>query len=278
MKNLFWHKIGTLVVFNTDYILLSIYTSLQVVAVYSTYLLVYVMIITVVGILSPVLAPMIGKFIAHNNKKNIYDYWNKLHVLYVYIGTVVVIVTYYMLNPFISLWMGDIFLLPTLTVVLILINLYVQITRSMLEVFKTNSGFYDDVYNPVLESIINLVVSLILVQEIGLNGVIIGTICSNIITIYILKPAATFVRCFDKKVKDYIYVYSKYVLLTLVSIYASNSAVNYFGLIASIDSWIVWTWVTIKIFLIVVLTTGVIFSLDRVYREFMVNIWLKKQT
>lgn len=267
MKNLFWHKVAGLVVYNTDYILLAKFTSLRVVALYSSYLLVYTVILTIVGILTPVLTPKIGQYIAKNKKKEIYEYWEKLHLLYMMAGIILVTVSYYMVNPFIKLWMGEDYLLPSTTVLLILINLYVQITRNMTEAFKSNSGFYDDIYNPILEAIINFVISFILVQKIGLNGVLIGTISSNIVIIYILKPMLVFIRCFDKKIKDYVIIFGKYLFLTFLILFVSNIILKNIYEVEKINSWLVWIENAIKITGIVTIVTSALFLLDRVFRE-----------
>lgn len=275
MKNLFWHSIAGLVVYNTDFILLSKFTSLETVAIYSTYLIVYQMILTTIGILTPVLTPRIGKFIAQHNKLEIYKYWEKLHLLYMIVGTIITITSYYMLNSFIRLWMGLEYVMPILTISLLLVNLFFQMTRCMMEVFKTNSGFYDDIYNPILESIINLVISLVLVQKIGLNGVIIGTISSNIVIVYILKPVMVFIRCFDKKVLDYIFIYTKYMLLVGTTIVISKRAMEYFNLITTIDSWFNWIISAIKTTGVIGVITGIVFLLDGIFRIEVIKVLRK---
>ena len=217
MKNMFWHKSAEMIVFNTDYILISIFTSLKIVAVYATYILVYNMILTIVNVILPVITPYIGRFIAKNNISNIFSLWKNLHSFYVFIAVVVSIVTFYTINSFVYLWMGKEYILDEMTVFLIVVNLYLTISRSMVETFKNNMGIYNDIYNPILESLINLISSLILVKYYGLKGVILGTIISNLAIIYISKPLVLF-KAFKKTFKDYILIYFKYTLLTIITI------------------------------------------------------------
>ena len=275
MKNMFWHKIGSLVVFSTDTILLAQFVSLRVVAIYSTYLIVYQMILTIIGILTPVLTPRIGKFIANHIKKDIYNYWKKLHIFYLYASIILVVVTYFTINPFVNLWMGEEYLLPSLTIFLLLINLFISIIRSMIEVFKVGSGFYDDIYNPILESIINLVISFILVQKMGLNGVIIGTIASNIIIIYFLKPLMVFLRCFDKTFMDFIKDYLYFILLSMSTIIISYFLVKYLYINFIAINWIMWMILVIKILLTTFCVTTVIFLLDKHFRNLLKSIYLR---
>lgn len=227
-KNLFWHQLAGVIVFNTDYIILSKFTSLSIIGVYSSYLIIYQMIMVLIGILSSVLTPNIGKYVVGKEKSEIYQKWNKLYIFYFYISTFLITCTYYLIGPFIKLWLGDEYILPKLTVILILINLFIQMTRGITETFKTVSGFFDDTYVPLLESILNFTFSLILVQKMGLNGVIIGTLISNIGIILLLKPMLVFRRCFDKRKIDYLKVLCNYLLLSFISIFLCSYLIEKF--------------------------------------------------
>lgn len=56
-----------------------------------------------------------------------------------------------------------------------------------------------------------------MVQKLGLNGVIIGTVASNLVVILFLKPILTFIRCFDRTAMDYLRDFSKKLALTGVA-------------------------------------------------------------
>ena len=275
MKSLLWHKIGTLVVFNTDVILLAQFTSLKVVAIYSTYLIVYQLILTIIGILTPVLTPKIGKYIAQHSVEDSYSLWKTLHLLYLYFGTVLVIVSYYMINPFIELWMGEDYLLAKFTIFLLMINLFINITRVMVEVFKDGFGFFEDIYNPILESIINLVVSFILVQSMGLNGVIIGTICSNIIVIYFLKPLLVYMKCFKKDIKYFFIDYSKFLTLSTISIFFSIYILNQLDIVLSINNWLTWIATSLKSLLVISIITLVVFIMNKDFKRLLIKLYIK---
>ncbi|MGL5056236.1 MAG: lipopolysaccharide biosynthesis protein [Fusobacteriaceae bacterium] len=274
IKNLFWHKIGTLVVFNTDFIVLSKFISLSIVGIYSSYLIVIQLIMTIINVGTPVIVPIIGKFIAENtnNKDKIYDYWKRIYIIYTFISTIIIFCTYILINPFVKLWLGDTYLLPQLTVILILINFFIQVTRGPIEIFKTNSGFFDDTYAPALEAGINLVISLILVQRMGLNGVLIGTLASNVVVVLFLKPILTFKRCFEKSADDYIKDFSKNIISSLTVFLLLNLLFKKINLIASINSW---TNFVISGFLIFILTTIVSCVVFLLNKDFRMNI-LKK--
>ena len=275
IKNLFWHKIGGLVVFNTDLILISKFTSLEIVGIYASYQIIIQVLKTVVDISINVLSPRIGRFIAQHTKSEIYNYFKKFNIFYCSTSTFLTYCTYILINSFVSLWIGNDILLDNFTVKLISFNIWVILFRKILEKFKEGAGFFDDIKSPILESIINFVVSVVLGLEMGLDGVIIGTIVSNIIVILIYRPILVFERCFDKNWKDYIKVYGNYFVLTTISFIALNFITKLF-IQGNINSWLEWIIYAIKISSISFIVITLIFLTNKDFRNLIKeNIRLK---
>lgn len=266
LKNLFWHKVGGLIVYNTDLILISKFISLEIVGVYASYLMVIQMIIAILNIILNVLKPRIGKFIAEHNEEDIFFYFKNLNILFLGISILFTFCTYKLIDDFIILWLGKEFVLSKLTVFLILINLFVQSFRGIIDIFKDGFGFFDDIQLPIIESIINLIISIILVQIIGLNGVIIGTICSNILIIFIAKPIVVFKRCFNRDFSTYFKIYGNYIVLLIISFISCNYMANIINL-NFILSWINWIFRGIILISISGVTIFVIFLSNRNFRN-----------
>lgn len=239
LKNLFWHKIATLVVLNTDLILISKFISLEIVGIYASYQVVIQMLSSVINIVLNVLKPKIGKFIAENNKEKIFSYWKNLNILSLFSSVLFSFCTYKLINDFIILWIGNELILSKSIIFLIMINLFVQSFRGITDIFKDGSGFFDDIHLPISEAIINFIISIILVQYIGLNGVVIGTIVSNILIICIAKPILVFKRCFEKDIKDYIKIYGNYLILIIISLLSCNFILKFISL-KTVNSWFDW--------------------------------------
>lgn len=222
MKKLFWHRLSGLIVNNTDYIILSKFVSLSIVGIYSSYLMVVQMILATTGILTPILLPKIGLLISQKSKEEVYEYWWKSYSFYIFLATVVITSTYILMPLFIKLWLGEEFILPRFTQILILINLYITLIKGIIDVFKNSFGFFEDIYTPIIEGLINFLVSIILVKNYGLDGVIIGTISSNIIVVIILKPILIFKNCFIRSLRDYLKKGTNLFILSILSFYISN--------------------------------------------------------
>lgn len=272
-KNLFWHKVAGVIVFNTDYIILSKYVSLAIVGVYSSYLMVYQMLIVLIGIISNVLTPNIGKYVAEKTKEEIYKKWYELYKIYNIISTFLVICTYYLIVPFVKLWLGQEYLLSKITIMLIMINLFIQMTRGVTETFKITSGFFDDVYSPFLEGVLNLIFSLILVKTIGLNGVIIGTLISNVVVIIILKPILVFKRCFNQLILNYFKVFFKNIFLSIFSWILVEICIRILKLdLENIINWKSWILMAFVIALLSLIFTGILFLSQKDNRKILKKI------
>ena len=266
LKNLFWHKIAGLVVFNTDLILISKFISLEIVGIYASYQMIEQMLLAILGIVLNVLSPMVGKYIAIYTKEEIYNYWKKLNILFLSISIIFSYCTYYLINGFVSLWLGKNYIFSDITVLLICIDLFIRCFRGVTDIFKDGSGFFDDIHLPIAEAAINFISSLILVFYLGLNGVIIGTILSNILIICIAKPMLVFKRCFNKSHKEYIKVYGNYFLLIIFSLVLSKFLLNYIPII-EIYTWVDWLKKAVLITSIVSTITLFIFSFNKDFRE-----------
>lgn len=275
IKNLFWHKIGSLVVFNTDLILISKFVSLSVVGIYASYQMVIQIVNTIVGIGVGVVSPKIGKYIAEHKKNEVYFLFKKSNILFFMIALFFSYCVFILINHFMILWLGNEFLLSKITLVLISINLFIGIARWNLEVYKNSFGFFDDIKSPMYESIINLVISIILGFKIGLDGIIIGTMVSNIIVILTYKPILVFERCFDKDWKEYVKVYGNYIFLLFVSLGILSVVTKPF-LRTEINSWFEWIVYAAIISVISIVVLLIIFLLNKEYREIVKEYILKK--
>lgn len=135
-----------------------------------------------------------------------------------------------------------------------------------MEIFKDGSGFFDDIQLPISEAVINFVLSIILVQYVGLNGIIIGTIASNVLIIFIAKPIMVFKRCFDRNTKDYIKIYGNYLILIIVSLLSCNYILKFIPL-KNVNSWFDWIINGVIVGSITFITVFIVFLSNKDFRN-----------
>lgn len=257
-------------------ILISKFVSIEIVGIYASYQLILQMISMLVNVIISVIRPKLGRFISLNLNEKIYELFRKINILFLYLGILFSYCTYTLINDFIGVWIGSKYILDKFTVFLIGINLFIGTVRVILENFKEASGFFDDIQSPILEAIINFVFSIILGIKYGLNGIIIGTIISNVTVILIYKPILVFKRCFDKDIKEYIKVYGNYLILLLISLFCLNITTKPF-IRENINSWLDWIVYATTISVITGVVLFIVFLLNKEFRNIIKTYILKKK-
>ena len=114
-------------------------------------------------------------------------------------------------NPFITLWLGADYLFPMNIVALIVANFYVYCMRTPVCTTKNAMGlFWNDRYKPIAEVVINLVASILLAQQIGIAGVLIGTLISTVAMPLWVEPLVLSRHGLERPVRIY---FGRYLLI-----------------------------------------------------------------
>ena len=114
-------------------------------------------------------------------------------------------------QPFISLWLGSKYLLPSSIITLLLFNTFIMLSRGAVDTFNTACGNYHDTWSAWVEGLINITVTLVTCSLWGLPSVLIGKIASLLPIIVIWKPLFLYRTSFHRS----IWHYWKNIALTL---------------------------------------------------------------
>lgn len=219
IKALFLHKIGGFLVLGTDNMLISYFIDLKSVALYNNYSMVITAVQTLITNLFIGLTASIGNLLVDSDKEKAYKTHNNLFFFNFWLVSFITISLFNTINQFIGLWIGTEFILDRLTIIILLINFYFYCMRQSLEQFKEGSGnYHQDRFAPIAESIINLIASVILIKLIGLPGVFLGTLISNLSVVFWTKPKIVYKYVFNKKLSLYFIMYFKYFTIGLIAL------------------------------------------------------------
>jgi len=159
-----------------------------------------------------------------------------------------------LLNPFIQLWIGKRYLLPINSVVIIVINFYLMCNQMPLDTVKESLGFYKkDRYIPVLQAIINILLSIVLVNFIGFNGIIVATTISYLVTVFWNKPFVIYKYLFEKSCFNYFINQIKYMVTLVFMYFCTYSILNYFDLSINIIN-LIFSGLLITLFYVVIIS------------------------
>ena len=217
VKALFFHKIGSFAVLGTDNIIISKYLGLVMVGLYSNYYLIINAIQTVFGQIISSFTASIGNMLVTENKEKCYDVFKKIRFFNFWIAVCASISFLVTMDSFISIWLGNEYILPFMVLGVLVFNLYQKLMRSTYSSFKEAAGiFYEDRFVPLVESILNIVASIMLCKWFGLAGVFIGTIISGLALWCYSFPKYVYKKLFDRNYINYAKETLGYIILFIL--------------------------------------------------------------
>ena len=170
------HKVGAVILNSSDNIIISKFVGVVSVGLFSNYSLIINAVKTTFDMVIGAVGTSIGNLCVKESDEKAYQVHNAILFINTWIGAFCVICLFNLLNPFISLWIGDEYLFPKSTVLAIVISFYIQVTMRTGEMFKSASGlFWNDRYAPIAQCLLNVVVSILLVKKYEITGIFIGT-------------------------------------------------------------------------------------------------------
>lgn len=230
VKALFFHKIGGFIVLGTDNIIISKFLGIVSVGLYSNYYLVIEAVKKLFGQAISVLTPSVGNLLIENNQEKNFLVFKRTRFLNFWIATFSGIAILIVMDSFIKIWIGDKYILPELVLIVLVLNYFISSMRNSYMVFKEAAGiFHEDRYVPIIESVINIVASIVLLKIFGLAGVFMGTIISSLILWCYSYPKFVYKKLFNRSYKDYIKETLGYLLIFCILSFIFRS---FFGIIA----------------------------------------------
>lgn len=205
VKGLLFHKISYFIIGSTDNLIISRFLGVLTVGYYSNYSIV---INPLKGILQQIITsvtPSVGNLLIEGDTEKNYIVYKRLALLNFWLYTLVAIGIYYMLPDFIMIWLKKEYYLLGNSVLFILVFIIFQEGMGrVLAVFKEAGGiFYEDRYISLLESILNVIVSILLVRKYGLLGVFLGTVLSFCLRFIYSYPQLVYKPFFGKGYGSY---------------------------------------------------------------------------
>ena len=205
IKALFFHKIGGFIVSGTDNIIISKYLGLVTVGLYSNYYMIINAVQTVINHIIQATRASVGNLLVTESKKKQFDIFNKIRFVNFWISCFSSICIFIIMDSFITIWIGYKFVLPTKVLLVLVINFFIVSSRSTYGAFKEAAGiFYEDRFVPIIESLLNIVLSIIFVKKFGLMGVFMGTVASGLVLWCYSYPKYVYKNLFGRSYYDYI--------------------------------------------------------------------------
>ncbi|MCR5099083.1 MAG: hypothetical protein K6B14_09070 [Lachnospiraceae bacterium] len=224
------HRLGDIIVNNTDNLIMSAFVGLGAVGIFSNYIMIQATVNTALNGFYAAFTAGIGDLSVDEKSRmsfdrdavtvdgeksgRLFEVYKTLLFLSFWIYGFCSCAFLVMYNPFIEAWAGEKYLFDMSIVLSIVAVFYLNGMRRVTLSFRDAMGlFWYDRYKPIFEIIINLVASVILVQKLGVMGIFLGTVISVLTTCFWIEPLVTFRHGFGMGVGVYFRRYAFYTFI-----------------------------------------------------------------
>ena len=164
---------------NTDITILTLFSDIKQVSVYSVYLLILNGVKNLILAFTSGMDAIFGNLIANDDKDGLRKNFDVYEIIYMSVSTLVFSATLILIIPFVKIYTNGIndvnYVIPIFAYLMVIAEFIWSIRQPYNELVKAAGHFKQTKIGAWIEAIINIIVSLILVIHYGIIGVAVGT-------------------------------------------------------------------------------------------------------
>ena len=211
VKAMFLYKISGTVINSTDSILISAFQGVVSVGLYSNYAYIVDVVRTFLSYIFNSMTASVGNYSVSESKERNVSLYYQLFFASFWIYGFTGICLGVLLNPFITLWIGNEYTLPGWTVFVIVVNYYTACVQYASTTYREVTGMFQvGKYRPIIAAVLNLLFSVVLGKPLGIAGVLLGTILSRAAVYFWYDPYIIHKRVLEAPVQHYFKWYAVY--------------------------------------------------------------------
>lgn len=235
VKGLLCHKLGKIIVTGSDSVVITGILGISTMSLYTNYRLVIAGITALLNKMFETMTNSVGNFLLDSDQERRLDVYKKIDFINFWFFGCVAVGMYAILQPLITLWMGEEFLLDKIVVFVLVLNFYLDGMRASVNTFKEAAGiFHEDRRIPLIEALINLIASVVLAKLVGIAGVFLGTILSTAAVYLYSYPKYVCRPLFGMTYQKYVGMTMKHLLIIMAIIGATERCT------AGMENWNLW--------------------------------------
>jgi O-antigen/teichoic acid export membrane protein len=197
IKAMFMHKIGYVLVNAVDSIVISAFVGVVSLGEYSNYTMILSSMVGIITLMFSSLTSVIGHFCVEEDKETAKCHYEAFHLLNFIIGAVFFLGYYAVVDSLIAILFSSDLIVSNGVSFVITLNGFVQFMRRSTLTFRDATGsFYGDRWKPLFEGIMNIILSILLAHVIGVTGVIVATIITNLLICHVVEPYVLYKNAF----------------------------------------------------------------------------------
>ena len=223
---MFLFKIESVVLKATDNLVLSAAVGIEIVGLYSSYIMLINAGKSFMEKFYASVKHSMGNLFATEGIDSRFFFFEVMNLLTVILYGVFAVGIVTCIDDFILLWIGENYLIGVHFCYFIAAEIFLDgLIRNLTQIRNISGAFQQLWYRPVISIVVNIITSIILVNQYGIIGVILGTILSQILVGMTIDPFVVMNVCFKKlKPVSYYYLRNLGYVCTLCLVGAFNVA------------------------------------------------------
>lgn len=242
VKAMFMHKIGSVLVNTADSIIISAFIGVEILGKYSNYTVIMSAMIGTLMLFFTPLTSVIGHMYIEESKTQAHKYFKFFYSFNYVLGLIFFLGYYAVIDNLVTICFGAGLEMEKSVSLVITINYFIQFMRQSALLFRDATGtFYYDRWKPLIEGVLNIVLSIGFVYLFGylwgenfaVVGVIAATIVTNLAICHIIEPYVLYKHALQTSVKSYYVRNYLYIVLFVGLLFAMH-----YCMISSDNQWV----------------------------------------
>ena len=223
IRDLFTSKLGGVIVNQADTIVISAFLGLEILAVYQNYYYFFSAVAGMIAVVYTASLSGIGNSIIVDTKEKVYGDFKTFSFIIAWIAGFCCCCFICLYQPTIELWVGKKLMLDFGVVICIVFYFFVYEINTLLNVYKDASGtWHKDRFRTIVTALTNLLLNLLMVNYIGLYGIVLSTVLSILFVGMPWLFQNLFTEVFERKyVFSYIRKLLIYVLTSVIVVFVT---------------------------------------------------------
>jgi len=224
------YRISDVLLNNTDNIIISAILGTLFSGYYANYYMLFQYIEGFIYTIGTGVIASIGNLVQEKDVDTSYHNFKALMLIYAVIASACATCFYNCTQGFIPIWIGSEYVLSDSFLFLMILVFYLNISMGAVKLYREAMGLFIKVPRMMfVAAIINITLSILLGNAIGLIGIVIATFVAKILTQYWFEPYLLF----KEKLKKNVWIYHKNQIvnfcLTIISIFFSSLICSFLG-------------------------------------------------
>lgn len=227
VKDLFTAKVGGVIINSADTVVISAFLGLTTLAIYQNYYYIITAVIGIIGVFFTACSAGIGNSLVSESKEKNYQDFNKFTFIILGLASLCTSLLLSLFQTFMTWWVGEDLLLDFSAVICLCIYFYIYEFTIVLSTYKDSAGIWHrDRYRALVTSGVNLILNILLVNYIGIYGVLLSTVLSLLVIGVPWLLHNLFSEIFNVSMKKYLIKILGYFISTIICVVISYIFTN----------------------------------------------------